>query len=109
MGAIITLIQLAIIVLTIAGMWQTFVKAGKPGWACIIPIYNIFILISIAGRPVWWLLLFFIPIVNIIFAIIVSVDVAAKFGKSAGFGVGLALLPFIFFPLLAFTDAQFSG
>src|SRR4029077_19495129 len=86
----------------IIGMWMVFGKAGEPGWAAIIPIYNTIVLLKIAGRPLWWLILFFVPFVNVIIIILVSIDVARKFGKGAGFGIGLAILGFIFYPLLGF-------
>lgn len=107
---LIPLIFLAIIVIAIAGMWKTFTKAGQPGWAAIIPIYNVYILLKIAGRPAWWLIvILLIPIVNFLMLILVSIDVAKAFGKGAGFGVGLAILGFIFFPILGFGDAQYHG
>jgi hypothetical protein len=109
MGYIVLIIELGIIVLSIAGLWKTFEKAGKPGWAAIIPIYNVIVLLEIAGRPIWWFILLLIPIVGVVIAIIVCLDVAKAFGKSAGFGVGLALLGFIFFPMLGFSDAQYLG
>jgi hypothetical protein len=108
-GGLFMLIQLALIVGFIAGMWKTFVKAGKPGWGAIIPIYNVILLLEIAGRPLWWILLFLIPFVNFIVFIIVSMDVARNFGKGAGFGLGLALLGFIFYPILGFGDAKYQG
>jgi hypothetical protein len=108
-GLIVMIIELAIAVLIIAGMWKTFAKAGEPGWAAIIPIYNIFVLLKIAGKPAWWIILFLIPVVSFIIFILVGIEVAKKFGKGAGFGVGLALLGFIFFPMLGFGDATFQG
>ncbi len=108
-GGIILFVYLVIAVLAIAGIWKTFAKAGKPGWAAIIPIYNVIVLLEIAGRPLWWIILFFIPFVNIIVPFIVMIDIAAKFGKGAGFGIGLALLGFIFFPILGFGDARYQG
>ena len=101
-------ISLAIALLIIAGMWKIFVKAGKPGWAAIIPIYNIIVLLEIAGKPAWWLILFIIPVVNFIIAIMVGISLAAKFGKGAGYGVGLGLLWPIFYPLLGFSDARYD-
>lgn len=101
--------ELAIIVAIIAGFWKVFAKAGKPGWAAIIPIYNIIVLLEIAGKPLWWILLFLIPIVNLIMAILVGIAVARNFGKSDGFGIGLALLGFIFYPILGFGSAQYQG
>lgn len=109
-GSIVVLIiWLAVAVLVIAGMWKVFTKAGHPGWACLIPIYNIYILTQIAGRPGWWIILYFIPIVSLVISIIVSLDVAKNFGKGSGFGIGLALLPMVFYPILGFGDAQYIG
>jgi hypothetical protein len=99
---------LLVIVLLIVAMWKVFVKAGQPGWAAIIPIYNTYIFLKIAGKPGWWLILFFIPIVNLIFAIIAAIAFAANFGKSTGFAIGMIFLPFIFIPMLAFGDATYA-
>lgn len=106
-GAFGLIIELVLIALFVVGMWKTFVKAGKPGWASLIPIYNLVVLLEIAGRPLWWIILYIIPIVNIIIAIVVGVDVAKNFGKGTGFGVGLAILGFIFYPILGFSDAVY--
>lgn len=101
---------LIVAVLMIAGFWKTFEKAGQPGWAAIIPIYNLYILLQIVGRPGWWILLYLIPLVNIIIPIIVGIDVAKSFGKDTLFGV---LLLWLFMPigflLLGFGDAQYVG
>jgi hypothetical protein len=76
-GAVaIFIIYLAVIVFEIAALWQVFVKAGQPGWKAIIPIYNYYIMLKIVGRPGWWLILYIIPLVNIIIGIIVLLDVA---------------------------------
>lgn len=109
MEIVVMLIQLAIAVGTIAGFWKIFVKAGQPGWAAIVPIYNIYVMTQIAQKPAWWIVLFFIPIVSIIAAILIFIGVAQKFGKGGGFGVGMALLPFIFAPMLGFGDAQYNA
>ncbi len=103
------IIQLVIMVAIIAGFWKVFVKAGQPGWAAIVPIYNAIVMLKIAGRPVWWIILFLIPIVNFVVAIIVSIDIAKAFQKGTGFGVGLALLGFVFYPILGFGDATYVG
>jgi hypothetical protein len=108
MGVVGTLIYLVVVVAVIAGMWKVFVKAGKPGWACIVPIYNIIVLLEIAGRPIWWIVLLFIPIANLIVLILVALDVAKAFGKGTGFGLGLAFLGFIFYPILGFSDATYT-
>lgn len=104
------LFMLAFLVLILASMWKIFEKAGRPGWEGIVPIYNIYIMITeIIGKPAWWIVLFFIPIVNFIASIIIGIDLAKSFGKGAGFGLGLALLGFIFYPILGFGDAQYQG
>ncbi len=108
-GLLFTLIWLAVMVLVIAGMWKVFAKAGKPGWACLSPSYKLIVLLEIAGKELWWIILFFIPVVNFVILILVSIAVAEKFGKGAGFGLGLAFLPMIFFPVLGFGDAQYQG
>lgn len=99
--------SLVLAVFVIAGMWKVFTKAGEPGWACIIPIYNLIVLLKIAGRPAWWFLLMLIPFVNFIILIIVSIDVAKNFGQGTGFGIGLAFLGFIFYPILGFGSARY--
>ena len=105
----LNLVVLVLAVVCLIGLWKVFTKAGQPGWGCIIPIYNAYLLIKIAGKPGWWLILFFIPIVNLVMAILVSLAVAKAFGKGGGFGVGLFLLPFIFYPMLGFGDAQYTA
>jgi len=97
----------AVIILWIAGMWKVFSKAGQPGWAAIIPIYQLIVLCQVAGRPIWWFLLLLICFP--IFYIIICIDIAKRFGKGGGFAVGLIFLPFIFFPMLGFGSAQYQG
>lgn len=96
-------------ILAAAGMWKTFEKAGEPGWAVLVPIYSQIVLLRIVGRPAIWTIGFFVPVVNLVLAVIVSIDLAKSFGKSAGFGVGLALLPVVFYPLLGFGQATYLG
>lgn len=109
MSGTFLIVMLGLALVVIAGMWKTFVKAGKPGWACLVPFYNLWVLLQIADRPGWWLLLFFIPLVNLIVAILISVSIANRFGKGTGFGLGLAFLGFIFYPILGFGDAEYLG
>ena len=104
-----TIISLAIAVLIIVAMWKVFTKAGQPGWASIIPIYNLYVLCKIAGRPGWWLLLILIPFVNVIVLIILCIDVSKSFGSGVGFGLGMAFLGFIFWPILGFGSAHYQG
>jgi hypothetical protein len=103
------LFYLVIIVLYIAGMWALFQKAGRPGWAAIVPFYNTWVLMEVAGRPGWWFFLLLIPFVNIVIWIIVCLDVATSFGKGVGFGIGLLLLGFIFYPILGFGGDEYVG
>ena len=98
----------AFIVFFIIVMWKIFMKAGKPGWGCIVPIYNIILQLEIAGRPLWWIFLMFIPLVNTVVAIIILFDIAKAFGKGTGFGLGMLFLPFIFFPILAFDSSEYQ-
>lgn len=109
LGVVGTLLYIAVIVFYIYCMWRIFVKAGKPGWAAIVPVYNVLVELEIVGRPWWWLLLLFVPFANIVIGIIVLLDLAKVFGKSSGFGIGLILLAPIFIPILAFGDARYLG
>jgi hypothetical protein len=103
------LLSLAYLVLMIASTWKVFTKAGQKGWLALVPILNIYVLIKIVGRESWWIILWFIPCVSIVVAIIVSLDLARVFGRSTAYGLGLVFLPFIFYPMLAFGDARYRG
>jgi hypothetical protein len=107
MVQVIIILYLTLIILMIASIWTVYTKAGKPGWAAIVPIYNIIVLLEIVKKPLWWIVLLILPIVNIVVFIIVYIELAKAFGKSAGFGVGLVLLGFVFLPILAFGDARY--
>ncbi len=97
------------VILLIAG-WRIFEKADKPGWAFIIPFYNVIVLLEIVGKPWWWLLLMiFVPLGNLIWGIWATNLLAKSFGKNEGFTVGLILLPFIFYPILGFGGAEYQG
>jgi len=106
MGLIV--LDVALIILMVAAMWAVFKKAGEPGWAALIPIYNIMVLLKIAGKPMWWVILMLIPFVNIIVLIIAIVGLARNFGKGAGFALGLVFLAPIFYPILAWGDARYQ-
>ena len=108
-GDIVGIFSFILGIATLIGMWKLFTKAGQPGWASIIPIYNTYILCKIVGKPGWWVLLFFIPLVNLIIAVILMVGLARSFGKGTGFGIGLVFLSFIFIPILGFGDATYQG
>ncbi len=108
-GPIVGLIVLALIVLTYVADWIIFTKADRPGWASLIPFYNLYVILKIVGRPGWWLILFFIPFVNIVFGIIVIIDLSKSFGHGGGFALGLIFLGPIFHWILAFGDSQYQG
>jgi hypothetical protein len=104
------LLMLVFWLAAIVALWKVFVKAGQPGWAAIVPFYNVYVLLKVAGRPGWWLLLFLIPVVNWVISIVVSIDVAKAFGKDVVFGViGLWLFSFIGYLMLGFGDATYKG
>ena len=104
-----TIISLALGVLLIVAMWMIFKKAGKPGWAAIVPFYNIYMEYEITWGSGWRFLLLLIPIYNIILAIQTQVKLAKAFGKSGGFAVGLIFLPYVFNPILAFDGSTYLG
>lgn len=104
---IFMLIVLAIVLLIVVSQWKVYKKAGQPGWAAIIPIYNMVVLLQIVKKPIWWIILMFIPIVNIVMSVIVYYELAKAFGKGVGFTIGLIVLPFIFYPILAFGKSTY--
>jgi len=108
-GVVGWLFYIALIAFGIFVQWKIFTKAGKPGWASIVPIYNIIVLLEIVGKQWWYLLLLFIPVVNIVILIMVMIALAQVFGKSGGFAVGLIFLSLIFMAILAFGDAKYLG
>lgn len=103
------IIGLLLSIFGIVCLWKIYTKAGQPGWAAIIPFYNIFVLLKIVGRPVWWFFLLLIPFVNFIIIFIVIFDLAKSFGKQWVYGLGLLFLPIIFYPMLAFGSSQYTG
>ncbi len=108
-GIVFFLVWLGLIVAFFAGFWKVFTKAGQPGWAAIVPIYNVYIWTKIVGRPWWFTLLVFIPLVNIVISIILCSDLAKSFGRGIGFTLGLIFLVFIFIPVLGFGSDKYIG
>lgn len=106
---IFSIFWLAFVILIIVANWKIYEKAGKPGWASIIPIYNFVILLEIVGKPIWWLFLMLIPGVNFIFGIWTINLLAKSFGKNEGFTLGLIFLSVVFYPILGFGDAKYQG
>ena len=109
MGTGVLIFYLVILVLMVASMWKIFTKAGKPGWAAIIPIYNFIVLLEIVGKPIWWILLLIIPLVNFIILIIVTHRLSLSFGQGVGTTILLIILPFIGYPILGFGSAAYVG
>ncbi len=99
---------LAIAVVMLISMWKIFSKAGQPGWAILVPIYNMITLLKVVRKPVWWILLMLIPFVNFIIIILVYLELAKVFGKDTGFGLGIVFLPIIFLPMLAFSNSEYQ-
>jgi hypothetical protein len=107
-GIGIVVFMLAIVVFMITCMWKVFVKAGQPGWACLVPIYNLVVLLQIVNKPTWWIILMLIPIVNFVILIIIYNRLSLSFGKGGGFTVGLIFLSIIFWPILAFDSSVYA-
>lgn len=94
-------------VLTVIAWWRIFSKAGEPGWKSLIPFYNLFILVRIADQNGWKALLFLVPVVGEVYAVLLQFRLAQAFGKGLGFGFGLLFLNTVFLYLLAFGDARY--
>ena len=104
------ILYLAIAIIMIIAMWKIFVKAGKPGWAVLIPIYNIIVMLEIVGKPTWWIIIILlVPFVKIIFLICMINLLSLSFGKDVGFTIGILLLGIIFIPVLGFGKAEYQG
>jgi hypothetical protein len=101
------IIWFAIIAVFVAAQWKLFTKAGEPGWAAVVPVYNLIILMKIAGKPDWWIVLLFVPFAGIVATIVMYIGLARNFGRSGGFAVGLIFLPFIFMLILAFGSSRY--
>lgn len=106
MSGTASLMILAFILLLLVSMWRVYERAGEPGWAILVPIYNTYVLTRIGRVSGWWVLAMFVPLLNIVALFVVSIGVAERFNRGAGFGIGLVFLPFIFYPMLAWGDEQ---
>ena len=106
-GGVGGLFALVVLLVLIAAMWKIFDKAGEPGWAALVPIYNLVVLLKMIDKPLWWILLFVVPCVNIIAAVLLAIELAKVFGKGIGFAIGMVVLPFVFYPVLGFGSAQY--
>lgn len=102
-------VYIIVAIFMIVCLWKIFAKANEPGWAAIVPFYNYYVEFKIAWGNGWKFLLLLIPVANIVFAIMLEVKMAKAFGKGGGFAAGLIFLPVIFYPILAFGNAQYIG
>ena len=102
-------VQLAALAFFVWVFWRIFEKAGKPGWAAVVPIYNVLVLLQIVGRPWWWLLLLLIPLVNVVVGFLVALDLPRSFGHDLAFALGLFFLGIIFYPILALGGDSYQG
>lgn len=106
---LLLVVELIAAAMSIMVMWTIYVRAGQPGWASIVPIYNMVVLMNIAGRPAWWFVLMLIPVVNFIIWFMVCMDLAVAFDRGIPFAAGLFFVPFIFFPIMAFGEPDYIG
>lgn len=110
LGIMSFLPAIVFLVFTAVCYWKIFEKAGRPGWQGIIPVANLYFLTELVGKPVWWfIVILLVPCVNIVFIIMLNIELAKAFGKTTGFGILLTLFGIIFLPILAFGDAKYVG
>lgn len=108
-GVGLIVVYLAVVVFELAALWRVFVKAGRPGWAAIVPIYSTYVLLKLVGRSGWWMLLLVVPVVNVVSLAIVMYDLARSFRRGGGFAVGLFFLSFVFIPILGYGQSRYDG
>jgi len=106
-GGFFFLICSLVLILILVSLWKIFIKAKKPGWAALVPIYNIVVMLEIVGMPTWYIFLMFIPLVNLVIGLMILVNLTKAFGKSTGFVLGMIFLPLIFYPILAFDKSEY--
>lgn len=106
---VMSVISFAVTIILLVGMWKMYSKAGEPGWASIIPLYNLYVLFKITWCKGIMFLLLLIPIVNIVIGIMTNIKLAQSFGKGSGFAIGLVFFTPIFYAILGFGDAQYLG
>ena len=107
-GGTLLIVYLAILIITAIGFWKMFTKAGIPGIFALIPIVNQFFIPQVGGKPAWWAILYFIPLVQIIFIVLTYMAIAERFGRGVGTVLGLLFLTPIFVCILGFGSAQWS-
>lgn len=103
------LVWAALTWLMLASSWRVFEKAGRAGWESLVPLYNGYLLTcEVARKEALWFVLLLVPLANVVAAAVVSLAVARRFGRSEGFGIGLLLLPWVFYPILGFGEARYG-
>ncbi len=102
-------ITVGMVALQVIGLWGVFAKAGRPGWWALVPIFDLFVLLRVVGRPWWLAVLFFVPLVDLVVAIVVYYALAKSFGKGIGYTVGLLVVGFVLVPVLGFGSAEYLG
>ncbi len=107
-GTKILLFVAVFALLIIVSLWVVFEKAGQPGFHSIIPIYNLYVMMEISGKPWWWMFLLFVPVLGLIINLLAMLSLAEKFGRGFLYGLGLFFLPMFFFPMLAFGGARYE-
>ncbi len=106
---VLVIFWLAVMVLLVVSDWKIFVKAGKPGWAILVPIYNIIVMLQIVKKPLWWIVLLIVPLVNIAVVVIIVYNLVIKFGQPGWHVIPALILGCVYFPYLAFSKAQYNG
>ena len=94
-----TILQWFIFFLTVqlihfGGSWKLYQKAGRKSWEALIPVYNAVVLMEIIRRPKWWVVLLFIPIINLMIFPVVWVETLRSFGKKSSLDTALGILTF---------------
>ena len=108
-GVVGGLVSFVVCAFLLVALWRVFTKAGQPGWKCLIPFYNTYILFKIAGCNILWFILSFIPALNAIAALVCLYNLSKAFGHGIGFMLGMIFIPYVFFPILAFGNSQYIG
>jgi hypothetical protein len=91
----------------VASMARVFRKAGRSGWAALVPIYNLIVLLEIAGKPVWWVAFTPVPVVNLVLGARLGIGLADRFNRGRLFGLGLFFLAPLFLPVLAYSNLRY--
>ncbi len=106
---VFSIVILPITIMMVIALWKIFEKADKPGWAVLVPIYDLAVLFQIVGRPWWYIFLMLIPGAQIVLWGIVAINLARVFDKNWAFGLGIFLIPFIFVPILGLGKAVYMS